>query len=649
MTVKKYIEHVICLSIICLGNGGCSDFLDKQPDSNNTEVEMFSRFAKVEQLVSNSYGEALVANRTLVYFNHMSSACITDECEGTVAGNNVTNLFNNGSWNAYGMPGNSDQQQMYWASLYTGIRNTNIILEGIAKYQTPDNPLQPGMLERRIGEVYFLRAYFHYLVMLFYGEAPYIDKVINVGDGMAYTRESVHMIVSKIVADVEQAMARVPEKCEGTDYGRVDQGACLGLIAMAKWIAATPLWNGAAEHGYTGYRSHESEYGYNAQRWEEARDAALAVINYEVDGVKRYSLFTGYSKDDFKDDSGADYNGGKVYRRLWAMFHETEAIKNEFIWVNIREKEANWQGDHYPPTRSGGSRSQPTQEQVDEYEYIAPDGYGYPIYANRAVNDGYDDGNPYESVKRDPRFYRDIMYHGSTFRNSANVRNTINTADGADKIGASEATKTGYYLRKFFKESWNKTGNFNFNTPIWRLPEFIYIYCEAVNELSGPNQEIYDMINRVRERSFMAPMPPAAKSDYKIMQEYIQRERRVEFFYENKRPWMCRLYLEPDNVEEKKREIAWQNAGSTNDQRSQNYWKSGNGPYPKCQHMINGMRPVEDASNGKITVNGKKYRMERFCVEERVFVTPRHYLFPIMVTELKKAPLIMQNPNWETE
>ena len=29
------------------------------------------------------------------------------------------------------------------------------------------------------------------------------------------------------------------------------------------------------------------------------------------------------------------------------------------------------------------------------------------------------------------------------------------------------------------------------------------------------------------------------------MREYIQRERRVELFYEGKRPWTCRLYLEP--------------------------------------------------------------------------------------------------------
>lgn len=49
-----------------------------------------------------------------------------------------------------------------------------------------------------------------------------------------------------------------------------------------------------------------------------------------------------------------------------------------------------------------------------------------------------------------------------------------------------------------------------------------------MNKVSGPTQEIYDLVNSVRERSFMAPMPPAVLTDANLMQEYIQRERRVE-------------------------------------------------------------------------------------------------------------------------
>lgn len=116
----------------------------------------------------------------------------------------------------------------------------------------------------------------------------------------------------------------------------------------------------------------------------------------------------------------------------------------------------------------------------------------------------------------------------------------------------------------------------------------------------------------------MAPIPTEVQSSKILMDEYIKRERRVELFYENNRTWSSRLYLEPNSAKEVTREQAWQGAGATNERRSQAYW-----PYPKTQRMINGMKPVEDP-NGKIEVDGKKYRMQRYFVESRVFVTPRH-------------------------
>ena len=48
--------------------------------------------------------------------------------------------------------------------------------------------------------------------------------------------------------------------------------------------------------------------------------------------------------------------------------------------------------------------------------------------------------------------------------------------------------------------------------------------------------------------------------------------------------------------------------------------------------------------NGKISVGGKTYRMERFWKEDRVFLE-KHYLFPIPTEELQRAN-IPQNPNW---
>ena len=629
----SFFRKITLLAALMAVLTACSVFLDRRPDDRINEADVFTRYNKFNQLVTDLYANAKSANRPLVYLNHFSSAAITDEAEGSTAEGSLTNKFNNGDWSPIAMPDRSSTGQ-YWWDLYAKIRKANIILSGVRRYNTPDNPLQAGDLEKRIGETFFMRAYLHFLVARMYGEAVYMDRAVVPESGLDFSRESFHEVIRKIALDCDSAYARVPARWGGADFGRVDKGAVLGLKAMAYWMAATPLWNGGTLPNDT--RQHKADYAYDASRWQRARDAAKAVIDFKADGSPRYQLYMGHDAGDFRDDAGFNGNNSKVYARLWDLYFSMDAFQQEGIWFVTRDKDHNWQGDIYPPSWGGSSRQRPVQEQVDEYEYIAPDGFGYPIYAARAKADGYDDANPYEGIRRDPRFYRDIVYHGSTFKGKV-----INTAEGPDRLNATNSTNTGYFLRKLLRESWNRDKSFAINgPPIWRLAEIMYIYCEAVNELSGPTAEIYDMLNQIRARSFMAPIPPAAKADRALMKAYIMRERRVELFYENHRPWQFRLYLEPSAATELAREQAWQAAGSTNDERSRNFW-----PYPKTQHMINGMRAVEDAA-GKITIGTKKYRMERFFVESRVFMAPRHYLFPIMQDELQRTPSLVQNPGW---
>ena len=626
----KKINIVAGLLAGMLSITSCSDYLDRTPDDQTTEQQVFTRFDKVESLVTDLYAHAKYANRPLLYLNHFSLSSISDECSASSHESAIPYQFWVGNYGpSQGMPSNSSYWQ-YWDDLYTTIRSANIILEGVKKYNTPDNPQdgREGDLQRRIGEVYFLRGYMHYLLIRAYGEAVYVDKVFNPGDDMAFEKESFHSMVDKICADADSAYARVDAWNGGQYFGRVDKGACLGLKAMVRWMAATPMWNGGTLPNDT--RVYKDEYGYDPKRWELARDAAKAVLECKkTDGSLRYKLYETYDENDFRDvDGNAETNNKKVQQRLWQMMYDMNAIQDEWVWFVTKDKDTGWSGDVLPPSQGGHARQRPLQEQVDEYEYIGPDGYGYPIYCDHAVKDGYDDGNPYESVQRDPRFYRDIRYHGSWYGGAQ-----LNTAEGNDAVSGSyldQASHTGYYLRKFYKDGWDRGhGGHSISGPaIWRLPEFIYIYCEAVNELSGPNEEIYDLINQVRARSFMAPMPPAVKTDKELMNEYIQRERRVELFYENNRYWTSRLYLEPENY-------------GTESNVDPSDW-----PYPKNQRQSHGMKPVEDP-NGKIVVNGKNYRMERFTVEDgRVFTSPKSYLFPILQEELKRCPSLVQNPGW---
>jgi hypothetical protein len=165
-----------------------------------------------------------------------------------------------------------------------------------------------------------------------------------------------------------------------------------------------------------------------------------------------------------------------------------------------------------------------------------------------------------------------------------------------------------------------------------RLPEIQLIFCEAQNKFSGPGPEVYTVLNNLRARSFMAPVPPGlGETD---LTKYIQRERRVELFYENKRYFYARWNLEPDSQEELAREAAAKASPNPD-----NFW-----PYPRTQDAAHGMKPVEDPA-GAIVVGGVHYRMERFKLEDRVF-TSKNYYFPLVSSEIANCPSLIQSPNW---
>lgn len=692
--MKMKLKHLYIAGIALTGATltACSDFLDRRPDNQVTEEEVFTDYYRATGLVNDVWATARGMEKPIIYFSHFGLAGATDECEaqeGTE--DDQCQKFNRGEWTTQNTNGND------WRTGYFAIRQLNIFLQGIQQYNTPDNPRTPGELKYRIGEAYFLRAYIHFLLMKKYGEIVYNRDVYVPGDDMfAYRQESVHSIVAKIVEDATTAMQYVGGRYDKSNlqFGRSDQGACLGLIAAAKYIAATPFYNGASDrYGYTDTRIYKDEYTYDASRWTAAKEAALDVINFSSNG-KGYSLYQLYAEGDKYtgrgdrvlgiDASGRRYDAlnhqgelynPHIYTRLANMFgadgsENFEMYDKEAVFFVTSWKPGAWQGDNYPPSlcRNGGARQQPVQEQVDEYECIVyrnGQPYGVSIFSEEArtanmtaeqltewdrtgTHKVYEDADPY--VNRDPRFYRDIIFHGQWFRDT-DSRNSkqINVAEGTTdgiKTGSTKGTHTGYYLRKFFMEDWQFSGGTNdwkVTHPQWRLPEFIYIYAEASTREDGTvDQDAVEMVNDVRARSFMAPMVPEVSSDPDLFLEYIEREWRVELFYENKRFFRARLYLEPNSEQEQLRYADYQASGPVD------YYDTYHQPLPKLQNMVNGMRPVADPA-GKIRVDGQNYRMERFQVETRVWRT-QFYLWPIHRDEIRRAQgSLVQNPFWESE
>lgn len=615
--MKKYIKTLVLIFLVLTINACKEDFLERAPDDQINENTLFTKWDKVNDYANRAYWELRAyRDRGIVTLNHFSLSGITDECKGTKVQNGIPDLFNSGSFGPstgmvrYGAEG------IYWGDVYSSVRLCNKFLEGVEKYKSPDNPLDPGDLQKRVAEIHFMRAYFHFLIFRFYGDIVYLDRIPGITE--SFQRMSWTEALPKFIADLDYAIENLPVRHKQIDFGRVEKGTAMALKAILLYINASPIYNGGKFPGNDTRTGKETYSTYNKEKWKLAAEAAKALMDLKDDaGAPRYTLYTG------QGSAWQAESGNKVYARLKQLYIDFESIKNEFIFVLARNKPEAWQRDHLPPSKTGASRLQPLQEQVDEYEFIGNDGYGYPIYDSQATAKGYDDKNPY--VNRDPRFYSDVMYHGSTYQNSV-----INTETGNDKIGANNATSTGYYLRKFYHEDWKVSGSWSLHFPIIRLPEIQLIYCEAMNKYYGPSAEIYTVLNNLRSRSFMAPVPPGLSEEE--LHKYIQRERRVELFYENKRYFYSRWNLEPTSDTELAREQEWNTSSNPSL------------PYPRTQKVVHGMKPVID-TNGKITIGSNKYRMERFKLEDRVF-TSKNYFWPLTTTDLANDPGLIQNPNW---
>lgn len=90
----------------------------------------------------------------------------------------------------------------------------------------------------------------------------------------------------------------------------------------------------------------------------------------------------------------------------------------------------------------------------------------------------------------------------------------------------------GYYIYKHFDPVAHlATTSSGLNWTLMRYAEVLFIYAEAVNEVSGPSVEAYEAINKIRRR---AELPELAGLSQQQFREAIWKEKWHELSYENK-------------------------------------------------------------------------------------------------------------------
>src|SRR5690554_4684136 len=184
---------------------------------------------------------------------------------------------------------------------------------------------------------------------------------------------------------------------------------------------------------------------------------------------------------------------------------------------------------------------------------------------------------------------------------SSRRRHTRCGRDWSSDVCSSDLTEfdlhqTGYSFRKFTEYNATTEGtlsNSETNFIVIRYADVLLMYAEALNELEGPVQGVYDAINEVRNRpSVEMPDIPAGLTKEQ-MREAVRLERRIELAGESSYFFDIRRWGIIDEV-----------------------------------------------------MPGPIYNYEREIIETREFNPARDILFPIPYTEIDLNPALQQNPGY---
>lgn len=127
-----------------------------------------------------------------------------------------------------------------WTTDFNGIFRTNIVLDQIAKNGALIN--SATLAARLQGEARFLRAFYYFDLIKYYGKVPLVDHPLTAVEATTVGRSSVEDIYKFIIADLQFAIANLPASYTGTDVGRATKYAAEGILAKVYMARSGPSY-----------------------------------------------------------------------------------------------------------------------------------------------------------------------------------------------------------------------------------------------------------------------------------------------------------------------------------------------------------------------------------------------------------------------
>lgn len=494
---------ILLLSAGLLTTTSC-DFMDCDESDNYTLQEIQGSYNRVKQFVTSIYG--YLPSDFCNTHGAMLDAATDDAIH--VYESSAIQRFVNGTWSAnYTV----DDKFAYY---YNAIHDANYYLTTLSglTFDTWENgdDYQDWMqnYDNYQYQVRFLRAYFYFELVRRYQNVPLITKPLSQTEANQIEPSSAQEVLKFIINECTEIAPKLPIKSTSiaqAENGRATRAMAMALKSRAALYAASPLYN---------------TNGDNA-KWTEAAKASHDIIA----------------------SAGELGLGLDTYANL---FKSKNYNSKEVILCRPTGTSKTFEQANYPMGVTGGNTTTcPTENLASAFEM--KDGRAFDW------NDPTMKANPYKD--RDPRFYLTIVHNGMLWP----AKKAVDISEGgANGLPLTNATTTGYYLRKYVDnsisfEAGSTTAATHHNWILFRYAEVLLNYAEAMIHVNGNcdyKDATYTMsareaLNAVRKR---AGMPEVAACSQDEFLTRVKHERRVEMAFEGQRFWDLRRWKNLDET-----------------------------------------------------------------------------------------------------
>ena len=468
-----------------------------------------------------------------------------------------------------------------------GIRKANI---GIANL---DKLVDATQEEKNLiaGQLYFFRAWNHFMLMQYWGGLPYIDVVLDANSVFNLPRLSYQATAEKAAEDFQKAADLLPIDWDQTAAGK-------------------------------------ATLGYNADFCKRAADTFAEALKI-CEETGRYEL----ADWDHYQEIFYTYKQNKLNGLKEVLFWENMATCHIGVW------RWNLVNDWRPPLiNNSGIKCYPAANYTDYFGMA--NGLPIPDITKPDAASGYNPEYPYKD--RDPRFYYNFIYDAvKTVLDGSKIlkdglpderKQYASLYEGGlyRTDTPSKCVFTGYMNKKFTSQYMNDFDDYKEGTvlvmPLLRLADVYLMYAEsaaagygsATASASGYSLSAVGAIDKVRARAGVAGVNSKFLGSVDDFMSEVRRERAVELSFEGHRFTDLRRWLLLDKAPYNKKTAVYFDRAA--DQSDKDRYAN-----PKENHVLN---------------------LREVVLVERKYSLPKHNWFPFPQKDVQMYPEFAQNPGW---